>query len=217
MVVLVRHGLETLVPGIDFAALKDIGYRQFVRGVLEANPTRTITLPEMQLIWDAVVYKIYRFECGCAKEAKVNEVLIWIFSVQTTYQWLTTGRAWELTATFRLTTISLSQTSGVAYPPQGLHFFVTLPMPRHKRPRKTKVSNSDSEDDEDDFRAAEVFDSSSKFDARILIGANRATRQKRRGGNEDPRDNIAPVPEIASQFQASFNTICFHAITTFNA
>lgn len=75
VVVMVKDGLETLVPDIEFTSLKDVKYRPIVRGVLEANPTRTVTLPEMQLIWDAIVYKIYRFECGCAKEAKSIEVI----------------------------------------------------------------------------------------------------------------------------------------------
>ncbi len=71
-----KDGIETLVPGVDFAALKDVKYRTFARGVLEANRTRTITLPEMQLLWDALVYRVFRFECDCAKEGKANEVLI---------------------------------------------------------------------------------------------------------------------------------------------
>ena len=79
-----KDGIETMVPGVDFTALKDIEYRTLVRGVLEANPTRILTLPEMQLIWDTVVYKVYRFECGCVKEAKVNEVLFLSFNGQTT-------------------------------------------------------------------------------------------------------------------------------------
>ena len=71
-----RNGTETWIPNVDFIALKDVKYRCFVRDILEANPTRPIALPEMQLLWDAVVYTIFRFECSCAKEAKLNEVLI---------------------------------------------------------------------------------------------------------------------------------------------
>ena len=65
-----------MIPGVDLIALKEVNYRSLVRGILEANPTRQIELPEMQLLWDAVVYTIFRFECSCAKEAKLNEVLI---------------------------------------------------------------------------------------------------------------------------------------------
>lgn len=73
---MVKDGLETLVPGVDFAALKDIEYQPFVRGVLEANPKNTITLSEMQLLWIALVHNVFKFECRCVKEAKANEVLI---------------------------------------------------------------------------------------------------------------------------------------------
>lgn len=75
MVVLVKDGLETLAPGIEFAALKDIKYKEFVRKIPEANPTRILTLPEMQLIWDATVHNVFAFECSCVKEAKANEIL----------------------------------------------------------------------------------------------------------------------------------------------
>ena len=102
-------------------------------------------------------------------------------------------------------------------PPAKPTLIVTLPMPRHKRPRKTNVSNSSSEDDEDIFGAAEVFICSLICDERILIGANRSNRQQRIDGTEGLRDNIAQVPETASVFQASIQTICFHAIMTSNA
>ena len=72
--ILVKDEIETLVPGVDFAALKDVKYRTFVRPVLEANHPRMIMLAEMQLIWDALVYKLFRFECACTKESKANEV-----------------------------------------------------------------------------------------------------------------------------------------------
>ncbi|CAF9941281.1 MAG: hypothetical protein ALECFALPRED_009052 [Alectoria fallacina] len=75
VVVLVKDGLETLAPGIEFAALKDIKYKEFVRKIPEANPTRILTLPEMQLIWDATVHNVFAFECSCVKEAKANEIL----------------------------------------------------------------------------------------------------------------------------------------------
>ena len=68
--------METVIPGVDLVTLKDVNYRFLVRNILEANPTRQIALPEMQLLWDAVIYTIFSFECSCAKEAKLNEVLI---------------------------------------------------------------------------------------------------------------------------------------------
>ena len=45
----------------------------------------------MQLIWDTLVYKVFRFECACAKEGKANEValsrrLIRFLSLTKTYQ-----------------------------------------------------------------------------------------------------------------------------------
>ena len=74
LVILEKDEIETLVPGVDFNALKNIKYRTFVRAVLEASHPRMITLAEMQLIWDALVYKLFRFECACTKESKANEV-----------------------------------------------------------------------------------------------------------------------------------------------
>ena len=78
-----KDGLETLVPGIEFAALKDIEYKEFVRKVLEANPTRILTLPDMQLIWDTIVHNVFAFECSCVKETKANEVIIHNFRCST--------------------------------------------------------------------------------------------------------------------------------------
>ena len=75
VVVLLKDGIETLLPGMDYAPLRSIKYRAFSRAVLEANQARNITLAEMQLLWDAMVHKVFRFECACAKESKANEVL----------------------------------------------------------------------------------------------------------------------------------------------
>lgn len=44
-----RDGIETLIPGVDFVALKDVQYRTLVRRVLDANPAKAITLAEMQI------------------------------------------------------------------------------------------------------------------------------------------------------------------------
>lgn len=74
--ILVKGGIETLLPNVDYVALRDIKYRTFVRAVLEANLPRQITLQEMQLIWDTLVYKVFRLECAYAKEGKANEVVL---------------------------------------------------------------------------------------------------------------------------------------------
>ena len=74
LVVITKHGIETILPGVDYASLKDITYRKFVRDILEANfPTR-VSLSDMQLIWDALVNVIFGFECSCLKERKASEV-----------------------------------------------------------------------------------------------------------------------------------------------
>ena len=73
-VILVKGGIQTVLPNVDLVALSDIKYRTFVRAVLEANSPRQITFQEMQLIWDTLVYKVFKFECACAKEGKANEV-----------------------------------------------------------------------------------------------------------------------------------------------
>lgn len=74
VVILVKNGREILLPGIDFTRLTNVKYRTLVRQILEANQGSQITLPEMQLLWDAVVHKLFGFECACVKEAKANEV-----------------------------------------------------------------------------------------------------------------------------------------------
>lgn len=50
VIILEKGGVDTPVPGVDFAALEDVRYRSIVWRVLQTNPTRVITLPEMQLI-----------------------------------------------------------------------------------------------------------------------------------------------------------------------
>lgn len=107
-VILVKDGIETLLPGVDYVALKSIKYRAFVRSVLEANPARFITLAEMQLLWDATVHKVFRFECACAKESKANEVRIRTF--RELIGLLILGRVWVLMALVKHNMISLSKT-----------------------------------------------------------------------------------------------------------
>lgn len=76
-------------PGPSNNDVKDALIQSSITLTAPACLELPLPLPEMQLICDAVIYKIYRFECGYAKEAKVNEVLIWSFNGQTMYQWLT--------------------------------------------------------------------------------------------------------------------------------
>lgn len=104
LVILAKDGIETLLPGVDYTALKSIKYRAFGRSVLEANLARSITLAEMQLLWDATVHKVFRFECACAKESKANEVLI--RDIRELIGLLTLGRAWVLTALVKHNMIS---------------------------------------------------------------------------------------------------------------
>ena len=104
--------METLLPNVDYVALRDINYRTFVRAVLEANSPRQITLQEMQLIWDTLVYKVFRFECACAKEGKANEVFL--SRRLTCFLSLKFTRAWELIASVKHSTFSLPWMSGPA-------------------------------------------------------------------------------------------------------
>ena len=53
-------------------------YKSLARLILEANPDKDITYSEMQLIWDAIIHKIYNFACACEKEAKAMEVFIYL-------------------------------------------------------------------------------------------------------------------------------------------
>ena len=50
----------------------------------------------------------------------------------------------------------VSDVGRVISPPRS-RLIVTLPIPRQKRPRESKVSDSSSEGDEDDFRQLEVL------------------------------------------------------------
>lgn len=60
MIVLVKEGVETLVPAVDLLALKDLNFRVLAQAVPAANPDRRITLSQMQLIWDAVVNEVFQ-------------------------------------------------------------------------------------------------------------------------------------------------------------
>ena len=104
--------METLLPNVDYVALRDINYRNFVRAVLEANSPRQITLQEMQLIWDTLVYKVFRFECACAKEGKASEVFL--SRRLNCFLSLTLTRAWELVASVKHSTFNLPWMSDAA-------------------------------------------------------------------------------------------------------
>lgn len=174
-VILIKDGVETLVPGVDFSPLKDIEYRILVRGVLEANPTRSITLPEMQLIWDAIIYKVYRFECGCAKESKIIEVNHIDVQSRNNALMTDTRQSMGLDGFNQTEYDQLVSDVRNGLPPARPKLLVTLRVPCNKRLRETRVSESDSEVDEDGFRAEEVLERSGIGDERMLIRAKRAT------------------------------------------
>ena len=152
MVVLAKDGLETLVPGIEFAALEDIEYSTFVRGVLEANSKKIITLREMQLLWNAMVHNIFRFECRCVKEAKVNEVLVPNLDGHIT---LTDSGQSMVVNGFgqaKYDQLVLDVRSGV--PPTRPTTLMTLPIHGSKRPRETRTKDSGCEIEDDCFVGA---------------------------------------------------------------
>ena len=60
-----------LVPLIGLRALNHVEYKTLVREILKANPGTDIAYSEMQLLWDAIVHKVYYFVCACEREAKV--------------------------------------------------------------------------------------------------------------------------------------------------
>ena len=70
-----RHQ-EILVPVIGLRALKHVQYKTLVRSILEANRDMDITYTDMQLLWDAIVHKVYSFVHACEREAKAMEVFI---------------------------------------------------------------------------------------------------------------------------------------------
>ena len=49
-------------------------YKTLVRSTLEATRGMDITYTEMQLLWDAIVRKVYYFICACEREAKAMKV-----------------------------------------------------------------------------------------------------------------------------------------------
>ena len=70
------HRQEILVPVIGLRALKHVQYKTLVRWILEANRDLNITYTDMQLLWDAIVHKVYYFVHACKREAKAIEVFI---------------------------------------------------------------------------------------------------------------------------------------------
>ena len=157
-IILVKDGMETLVPNVDYVALRDIEYRTFVRAVLEANFPRQITLQEMQLIWDTLVYKILRFECACVKEGKAGEVslsrtLNRFLSLINIYQSMgVDGYNQE-----QYLQLALDVRCGNPAPRPSL--IVKLPLPPHRYLRKRKLNSSDSETDDAETGADEVLKS----------------------------------------------------------
>ena len=67
-------GREVLIPLVGLSALKDVHYKALVRSILETNQVFSISFAEMQLLWDAIVHKVYHFVCACEREAKGIEV-----------------------------------------------------------------------------------------------------------------------------------------------
>ena len=65
---------EFLIPAIGLRGLKHVRFKSLVRLILEANPSIKISHSEIQLLWDAIVHKVYYFVCACEREAKVMEV-----------------------------------------------------------------------------------------------------------------------------------------------
>ena len=155
--ILVKGGIETLLPNVDHDALRDINYRTFVRAVLEANSPRQITLQEMQLIWDALVYKVFGFECACAKERKANEVsfsrrLNRHRSLTDTYQ------SMGIDGFNQAQYLQLAMVVRCGNPAPRLSLIIRLPLPPHRILRKKGLISSASETDDDETRADEVFE-----------------------------------------------------------
>lgn len=65
---------EFLIPLIGLRALKHVIYKTLVRSILKANPGTDTAYSDMQLLWDAIINKVYYFACACEREAKVMEV-----------------------------------------------------------------------------------------------------------------------------------------------
>lgn len=65
---------EFLIPAIGLRGLKHVRFKNLVRLILEANPGIEISYSEMQLLWDAIVHKVYYFACACEREAQAMEI-----------------------------------------------------------------------------------------------------------------------------------------------
>ena len=155
VVILVKGGIETLLPNVDYVALRDINYRTFARAVLEANSPRQIALQEMQLIWDTLVYNVFRFECDCAKEGKANEVrlcrLLNCFSSQTnTFQ----SMGVDGFSQAQYLQLDLDVRSG--NPPPRPSLIIKLPLPPTRYLRKRGLVSDGSDTDEDETGADNV-------------------------------------------------------------
>ena len=152
-----KDDVEILIPGIDFARLTDLRYQDFVREVLQANPTRMIALPEMQLLWDTIVYKVFRFECSCVKEMKGNEVFICSVEIQLAVLMTDIRQSMGVDGfnQRQYNQLVSDAISGVPRAPPML--FSTLPIPRSKRPREI---DSNPETESDEAEAVEVLTSS---------------------------------------------------------
>lgn len=68
---------ELLIPVIGLRALKYVEYKALVPLILKANPGVEIAYSDMQLLWDAIIHKVYCFVCACEREAKAVEVCIY--------------------------------------------------------------------------------------------------------------------------------------------
>ena len=199
--------METLLPNVDYVALRDVNYRTFVRAVLEANSPRQITLQEMQLIWDALVYKVFRFECACAKECKANEVSLYrrlnrLPSLTDTYQ------SMGIDGFNQAQYLQLALDIRCGNPPPRLSLIIRLPLPPHGPIRKRASTSSDSETDDDETGADEVHEShphqgSRDSDRTLLKEANRMTHRLHADEGEGQKDDIAQVQEKTTAFQAS--------------
>ena len=63
-----------MISQIGLRALESVQYKTLVPSILQANPDREITYPDMQLLWDAIIHKAYYFVCACERETKEIEI-----------------------------------------------------------------------------------------------------------------------------------------------
>lgn len=104
--------------------------------------------------------------------------------------------------------------SGV--PPPRPTLVVKLPIPRSKRPRTTKATDSSSETGNNEVGTTEV-PKKFELDIEVILNwADRTTRLLRKNRSEDQRDKIAPVLQIDPALKASAISPPMLAITTFN-